>query len=63
MKIVVDEMPIHPSECIFGDYRAYYDVAECKLSPNCAMECDDVEKCPYLITIMEYLFHQKENEK
>ena len=48
MKVLVTEMPYCPSACIFADYDAYYDVAECKLSDHGCSECNDVGACPYL---------------
>ena len=55
MKVLVTEMPYDPSECVFAEYDSYYQVAECKLSDNRSYECTDVEKCPYLKALKEWI--------
>ena len=48
MKILVTEMPLYPSDCVFADNDYYYNTVECRLSDHGCYECSDVNKCPYL---------------
>lgn len=50
MKIIVDEMPKEPDDCIFARTN-FYERAICKFT-NCTI-CD-VSKCKYLKPINDY---------
>lgn len=54
MKILVDEMPDKPSECLSAEYYLDYKMGEgryvCKIDER---YCDNVESCPFYEAISE----------
>lgn len=53
MKIFVDELPMFPDKCPFGNYD--YDVHRylCKLSECESLICVNTDDCPYLKVLEE----------
>lgn len=50
MKILVDELPVRPSDCPFFVYNGF---KECKLDDFEDYECVNVADCPYLKAMEE----------
>lgn len=53
MKIIVDEMPSEPKECIFSEHTA------CKLWQG---RCCEPSKCDFLKPITDYVFEERVSE-
>lgn len=53
MKLIVDEMPSEPKECIFSEYTA------CKLWQGRGCE---PSKCDFLKPITDYVFEERVSE-
>lgn len=63
MKIIVDELPIHISECMFAEYYDWgnYRCKLCKGNESNASYCFYDGKCPYLTTLNEMVEKTNEN--